>query len=154
MGDPQKQILHEAGIVQTRVPVCKGDVVLWRSDLLHCGAPPIGASEYFRQVVYVCCLPAELTPEEVYPLKIQAYRELQTSSHWPNREEWFNPNKRVHQLDRIRPYFISPPSLTLRQQQLHGLVRYPPKAESIQPVAKPLVLATDGTFHFGEATKI
>ena len=147
MGDPQMRILREAGIESTRIPVRKGDVVLWRSDLLHCGAPPLGARPTFRQVLYVCCLPAALTPDEVYPQKLQAYRELQTGSHWPNREEWFKPNKRVHQLDKIRPYFAAPLVLSTRQQQLHGLVRYP-KTESTRPTVLPFAVAADGSLHF------
>jgi len=67
-------------------------VILWRSDLVHKGAPPIGARDKFRAVVYVCMLPAALTPDEVYPDKLRAYEQLETGSHWPNREEWFKQN--------------------------------------------------------------
>lgn len=71
-----------------RVPVNAGDVVLWRSDLAHCGAAPIGAREGFRAVVYVCCLPAALTPAEFIEKKQRAYPALATSNHWPSQENW------------------------------------------------------------------
>ena len=31
-----------------------GDVILWRSDLVHCGAPPVGQRPGFRAVSYTC----------------------------------------------------------------------------------------------------
>ena len=50
-----------------------GDVILWRSDLVHCGAPPIGARKGFRAVSYTCMLPSALTPDDVYPRKLVEY---------------------------------------------------------------------------------
>jgi hypothetical protein len=94
--EAQKQVLLEAGIRNTRVPVRKGDVVLWRSDLLHCGAPPLGACDTFRGVVYICQLPAELTHHSVYADKALAYHRLETSTHWPTKEEWFKLNPKRH----------------------------------------------------------
>jgi hypothetical protein len=66
-------------------------------------------------------LPAALTSDDVYQQKELAYEELQTGSHWPNREEWFQARKEA---SGMRPYFKTPPQLSLRQQQLYGLVRY------------------------------
>lgn len=119
--DKEKQLLERKGIRAIRVPVKRGDVILWRSDLCHNGAPPLGARENFRVVVYICCLPAVLTPEAVYAQKWRAYKQLETGSHWPNREEWFEPRRR--NLD-IQPFFKAPPELTLRQKELYGLVKY------------------------------
>jgi len=112
--------LESKGIRPKRVPVQRGDVILWRSDLVHKGAPPIGRRDNFRAVVYICMLPAALTPESVYKDKLRAYKRIETGSHWPNREEWFKPRRGSAQT----PYFRKPPSLTLRQQELYGLVRY------------------------------
>merc|ERR1711972_456228 len=66
-------------------------------------------------------LPAALTPEIVYKEKQLAYEQLQTGSHWPNREEWFSARNAI---PGVRPYFKKLPQLSLRQQQLYGLVRY------------------------------
>lgn len=121
--DADKDTLRDAGIAPRRVPVSKGDVVLFRSDLCHCGAPPIGARPGFRAVVYVCCLPASLTSDSTYPDKLRGYEQLETGSHWPTREEWFVAQRR-HEALAVRPLFRSPPELTVRQQELYGLRRY------------------------------
>lgn len=117
----EREWLQSQGYEPKRVPVNRGDVILWRSDLIHKGAPPIGRRDNFRAVVYICMLPAALTPEGAYKEKELAYEQLQTGSHWPNREEWFQSKSQVAGL---RPYFKKPPQLSLRQQQLYGLVRY------------------------------
>jgi len=124
LNESMKDVLRAKGIAPVRVPVNKGDVVLWRSDLVHCGAPPVGARENFRAVVYVCCLPALLTPASTYPLKELAYHQLETGCHWPCREEWFKVVPKRHNIGAIRPYFSKPPPLTAKQRKLHGLDRY------------------------------
>jgi len=122
LNENEKQFLNDHGVQPVRVPVRKGDVVLWRSDVAHKGAPPIGKRDNFRGVVYICMLPAVLTPEEVYEQKQQAYQKLETGSHWPCQEEWFSPRK-APQFD-LQPYFRKPPALTERQSLLYGLRRY------------------------------
>lgn len=121
LDEREMEWLQSKGYEPKRVPVNRGDVILWRSDLVHKGAPPIGRRDNFRAVVYVCMLPAALTPEYVYKEKELAYQELQTGSHYPNREEWFEART---QMASVRPYFKKPPQLSRRQQQLYGLVRY------------------------------
>ena len=122
LNSKMKDVLHSKGIAQTRVPVKKGDVVLWRSDLAHCGAPPVGVRGGFRAVIYVCCLPASLTPKATYPLKLQSYQRMETGCHWPCREEWFKAVPKRH--GGAIPYFEKPPPLTGRQRLLHGIDRY------------------------------
>mmetsp|Transcript_85964 Transcript_85964/g.227914 ORF Transcript_85964/g.227914 Transcript_85964/m.227914 type:complete len:395 (+) Transcript_85964:98-1282(+) len=134
--DADKDVLRAAGIAPRRVPVCKGDVILFRSDLCHCGASPIGARPGFRAVVYVCCLPASLTPESTYPEKLRAYEQLETGSHWPTREEWFVAQRR-HEALAVRPFFRAPPELTVRQQELYGLQRYEQAPRAPLSVATP-----------------
>lgn len=123
--ESDKETLFAAGIAPLRVPVNRGDVILWRSDVCHCGAPPLGVRDNFRAVVYVCCLPAVLTSEATYRQKRRAYDELQTGSHWPSREEWFKPSKRhEQQMQVVRPYWRDSPQLSQRQMELYGLTRY------------------------------
>lgn len=121
LDEKEREWLQSQGFEPKRVPVNRGDVILWRSDLVHKGAPPIGRRDNFRAVVYICMLPAVLTPESVYRDKQIAYEQIQTGCHWPNREEWFQTRKEA---SGMRPYFKKPPQLSLRQQQLYGLVRY------------------------------
>lgn len=125
LDDAEKAYLESQGIEPLRVPVKKGTVILWRSDLVHKGAPPIGRRVNFRGVVYVCMMPAALTPEDVYAQKRQAYAQLLTSSHWPCFEEWFSPGRSDRERGDLKPFFRQPPSLTPRQRLLYGLDRYP-----------------------------
>eukprot|EP00928_Gymnodinium_smaydae_P039203 TRINITY_DN26824_c0_g1_i1.p1 TRINITY_DN26824_c0_g1~~TRINITY_DN26824_c0_g1_i1.p1 ORF type:complete len:459 (-),score=58.17 TRINITY_DN26824_c0_g1_i1:278-1654(-) len=118
----EKAWLEEMGIRPLRVPVNKGDVILWRSDLVHKGTPPIGRRDNFRAVVYICMMPAALTPEHVYLEKQRAFDQLQTGSHWPCEEEWFS--SRDPPRFALLPYYRAPPELTARQRLLYGLDRY------------------------------
>eukprot|EP00933_Yihiella_yeosuensis_P061720 TRINITY_DN64548_c0_g1_i1.p1 TRINITY_DN64548_c0_g1~~TRINITY_DN64548_c0_g1_i1.p1 ORF type:complete len:366 (+),score=65.54 TRINITY_DN64548_c0_g1_i1:79-1176(+) len=133
LDDNEKDFLAAEGIQPLRVPVKKGDVILFRSDLAHKGALPIGRRDNFRAVVYICMLPAALTPEDAYEAKQQAYLQLETGGHWPCREEWFVP--RQTKID-IKPYFKSLPHLTARQRLLYGLDRYEQSAEASPPAQK------------------
>jgi hypothetical protein len=123
MSENEMDTLRGYGIEPRRVPVKKGDMILWRSDVAHCGAPPLGRCDTYRVVSYICCLPAALTPEPVYEQKLEAYKRLETGSHYPSREEWFEETDR-HKKVAWGKYFTQPPRLTLRQRQLYGLVRY------------------------------
>jgi len=138
LNDGEKAFLEERGIRPVRVPVKRGDVILWRSDLAHKGAPPVGQRDSFRAVVYMCMLPAALTPEHVYVEKQRAYEQLQTGSHWPCMEEWFSPRQEP-QFD-LRPFFRAPPALTARQRLLYGLDRYEsPQLGEVIPVGASVV---------------
>lgn len=126
LSDTEKDLLRSKGIEAQRVPVRRGDVILFRSDLAHCGASPIGCRKGFRAVVYVCMLPAVLTPEHVYREKQRAYEQLETGSHWPNQEEWFVERRSAG--FPATSFWKTPPKLTYRQRLLYGLDRYTPEA--------------------------
>lgn len=124
LSDADKKTLEEAGCKATRVPVSRGDVILFRSDLAHAGASPIGVRKNFRAVAYICMLPASLTPPSLYPKKRKAYEQLATGSHWPTKEEWFYANRWTDQGFVPQKFFERLPLLNQRQQQLYGLLRY------------------------------
>jgi len=126
--DDDKELLQSHGLKQLRVPVKRGDVILWRSDVCHCGAPPLGRCDTYRGVAYICCLPAALTPEAIYAQKRRAFKELATGCHYPNREEWFEETAK-HMRLAWKPYFKAPPSLSLRQAELYGLRHYAAKKD-------------------------
>jgi len=121
LSEEGKASLRAAGFTRQRIPVQHGDVVLWRSDLVHCAGSPIGARSNFRAAVYVCMLPAQLTPDSLYGKKELAYRRLTTGSHWPNKEEWFRHRKGPVE---FQPFFSKPPVLSGRLQELYGIRRY------------------------------
>mmetsp|Transcript_100533 Transcript_100533/g.174553 ORF Transcript_100533/g.174553 Transcript_100533/m.174553 type:complete len:936 (+) Transcript_100533:57-2864(+) len=136
LSDQERQFLQHHDIQPRRVPVKKGDVILWRSDVAHCGGPPLGRCDSYRLVAYICCLPAALTPEGVYEQKQIAYEQLETGGHWTNREEWFKARSN-HQCISWQKYFDKPPDLTVRQRQLYGLDRYESQAQGeICPVCQ------------------
>mmetsp|Transcript_44408 Transcript_44408/g.102610 ORF Transcript_44408/g.102610 Transcript_44408/m.102610 type:complete len:585 (+) Transcript_44408:73-1827(+) len=130
--EQEKDYLQEQGIQPVRVPVGRGDVVLWRSDVAHKGAPPIGRHDTFRGVVYICMLPAALTPQDVYTQKRRAYEQLETGSHWPCREEWFVPGREPR--FTLRPFFNKPPELSPRLRLLYGLEHYGSPPQPLAPM--------------------
>lgn len=117
--------LKAFGCAPHRIPVNRGDVILWRSDLVHAGADPVGVRPSFRAVVYVCMMPSQMTPEALYPKKRLAYEKLETGSHWPTKEEWFRREGWFSYNFKARCFFKSPPQLTNRLQELYGLRHYP-----------------------------
>jgi hypothetical protein len=124
LSDDNKAALEKAGCKLLRVPVKRGDVVLWRSDLAHAGGSPIGRRPGFRAVVYICMMPAALTPKAVYAKKREAYDRLETGSHWPTKETWFRPGRFSNRGFSPQPFFTSPPALSERLKELYGLREY------------------------------
>ena len=118
--DAELVSLRDAGLEMRRVPVKAGDVILWRSDLAHAGALPIGERTSFRAVAYTAMLPACLTPPTVWQAKREAYLLGHTSDHAPRRECWHAAKGTAWD----REYAWTPPSLTARQEELYGLRPY------------------------------
>ena len=133
--------LERRGYTPRRVPVQRGDVILWRSDLVHCGAAPRGETPHFRAVSYTCMLPAALTPRYVAQRKLDEYWSGLSGDHRPNcrMPHISQPKKRgqggKHQTIKgqevVAPaqatssYFPGGlPRLTWRQAELYGLVPY------------------------------
>jgi hypothetical protein len=136
--DGELNDLRSRGYSAKRVPANAGDVILWRSDLCHCGAPPIGLRPGFRAVSYTCMLPAKMTPKDVFDHKLSEYFSGLSGDHRPNvtmqhlsvpkksskhktkkGEEVTNPTMATGR------YFPSGlPQLTWRQAELYGLVKY------------------------------
>eukprot|EP00928_Gymnodinium_smaydae_P002095 TRINITY_DN10734_c0_g2_i2.p1 TRINITY_DN10734_c0_g2~~TRINITY_DN10734_c0_g2_i2.p1 ORF type:complete len:744 (+),score=66.36 TRINITY_DN10734_c0_g2_i2:104-2335(+) len=138
----ERVLLVNNGIKCHRVPVRQGDVILWRSDVVHCWAPPADQCKDHSVVAYVTCTPAEITPEDVYDLKKLAGHLMHTGTHWPNWEEWIE-TKRDNAF-ACMPFFRAPPRLTLRQRQLYGLLRYPSLGTSRFEAGEP--------YEFGKTT--
>lgn len=117
-----QRLLEEMCLEYERVYLKKGDMILWRSDLVHAALPPTGRTSRFRAVGYTSMQPASLTPASVYEEKMSAYKQRQTGDHSPHVESWHshrqdNPNH--------RPAFrTSPPLVTRRLAELYGLLPY------------------------------
>ena len=119
------------GLQPRRVYLNKGDVVVWRSDLVHAALPPSGLTPRFRAVAYTSMQPAALTPAAVLAEKMRAYKQRETGDHRPHAESWHShrrPGNPHH-----RPSFrTSPPLVSRRLAELYGLVRYVDTAEAYE----------------------
>ena len=138
--DAEVDELRSLGYTPQRVPVNAGDVILWRSDLCHCGAKPIGLRPGFRAVSYTCMMPASLTTNDVWAHKWTEFVSGLSGDHRPNVSlpHLSVPKKKTgkHKTQKGQEletptmattgrYFASGlPQLTWRQAELYGLVPY------------------------------
>jgi len=117
----------------THVYVKAGDVIVWRSDLLHAAVPPGPNSTRFRAVGYFSMQPACWTPNypKVHPEKIQAYKHGMTGDHrafvesWHVHKRWTKRKKNGGIEHKQRPYYrLGPPQISIRLAELYGLIPY------------------------------
>uniref|UniRef100_A0A7S3WHZ1 Uncharacterized protein n=1 Tax=Emiliania huxleyi TaxID=2903 RepID=A0A7S3WHZ1_EMIHU len=133
--DADLAALRAAGLSPRRVPVSRGDVILWRSDLAHAAAPPAAECRTFRAVAYASMRPASMTPRRVARLKVEAYQTAATGDHNPSREHWHAPPAAASDgTPRFAHFFADgPPKLTARQAELCGLVAYEGVTKGVGP---------------------
>lgn len=147
--DDELNMLETLGLQAKKVPVKAGDVILWRSDLVHCGLGPSLPyySTGFRAVSYTAMIPAAMSmQQDVYQRKLEEYLTMATGDHRPNvkSRHFAQPKKEKSQgrtgiggtgngkndddshvkLARGKYFSDGPPVLTLRQAELYGLVPY------------------------------
>jgi len=157
--DADLAALRAAGLSPRRVPVSRGDVILWRSDLAHAAAPPAAECRTFRAVAYASMRPAGMTPRRVarlkveacqaqsrglsvtlgdsrvFRLQVEAYQTAATGDHNPSREHWHAPPAAASGgTPRFAHFFAGgPPKLTARQAELCGLVAYEGVTKGVGP---------------------
>lgn len=120
--DEIRRLKDDKNLECQRLYLQKGDVILWRSDLVHAAIPPTGFTQRFRAVGYMSMQPASLTPSTVYSEKINAYKQRQTGDHRPHVESWHSHRQ---ENSYHRPaYRTSPPLVTRRLAELYGLLSY------------------------------
>jgi len=137
-----------------RVAVERGDVILWRSDLVHKYDAPDdeevlasgngvdsevpGVASHLRSAVFVSIAPAALTTESAYDAKMSAYQRLDTNPAGSLPCDEFSQNDNAifggsaagvgsvvqPPLSKACKFYAVPPPLTERQAQLFGLLRY------------------------------
>ena len=68
-----------------------GSLVLWDSRTIHCGTEPESRRlvPNYRCVVYVCYTPRILASDSILNKKINAWKTLRTTSHWPHKLKLF-----------------------------------------------------------------
>jgi hypothetical protein len=121
------RLVNEFGCRPARVYLRRGEVLLWRSDLVHAPQLPSGATTRFRAVSYCSAQPACLTPSAVLNEKLLAYKQRQTGDHRVSVESWHSHRRSLNRPPSLvhRSYYrTSPPLVTVRQAQLFGLIPY------------------------------
>jgi len=107
--------IKKAGLAPIKVCCGPGDFVLWDSRTIHCNAPartsrPLPDDGSLlpprRIVAYVCMTPASRLRPNILSNRIQAYKNGDTTSHWP--EEVFTPSVRKNASNKD----YEPPKLT------------------------------------------
>jgi hypothetical protein len=129
------QGLKDRDLTAEHIYAKAGDVILWRSDLVHAAVPPTCDCRNFRAVGYFSMSPACWTPAypHVWKEKLDAYRWFKTGDHRAFVESWHDHKRSSCKTEEIesqilcrqRPYFrYSPPWVTVRLAQLYGLLPY------------------------------
>lgn len=79
------------GCTKTNIKCPAGSMVLWDSRTIHCGKEPEPTRTQFnyRCVVYVCYTPRNLASVSMLNKKIDAWKNLRTTSHWPHKPKLF-----------------------------------------------------------------
>lgn len=79
------------GCVRKNIKCPAGSLVLWDSRTIHCGKEPDIArtKPNYRCVVYVCYTPRSKATSSAINKKIDAWKDLRTTSHWPHKPKLF-----------------------------------------------------------------
>jgi hypothetical protein len=111
-----KKLLKERGMHRVDVPYRAGDMVLWRSDLVHSGrAPSVNIDithANMRMVAYVCMTPRSAIywdPEAMLAQKRHAFYNGIQTTHWPH-DQRNTEGKPVTKMDLFeRPKYLPDP---------------------------------------------
>ena len=138
-----ESIQNRYGITPEHVYAKAGDVIIWRSDLIHAAIPPGPSCRNMRAVGYVSMSPTSWSEEfddggKLLNEKFNSYKWGKTGDHRSFVESWHdhkrncsnNTNAYAEEtvnwvLTRQRPYYrYCPPRITKRLAELYGLIRY------------------------------
>lgn len=118
-----QQWAEERGLSTKSVFLRKGDVLVWRSDIVYStdAAPShVSGAPCCSAYAYSAMKPAKFSSSPRLSEKMEAYKQRQTGDWRIDEENWF-----TGQIPFSRPFFrAGPPLLTHRQAELYGLVAY------------------------------
>lgn len=85
------------GCIKKNIKCPAGSLVLWDSRTIHCGKEPEKTREIanHRCVAYICYTPRNLATKNVLKKKINAWKNLRTTTHWPHKPKLFSVNPRT-----------------------------------------------------------
>ena len=120
--DKEIKFYTDKGCQPIKILCGKGDLVLWDSRLIHCGAESIKGrlQENFRCVIYLTYLPREGTSEANLKKKRKAFNEMRTTKHNPCKSLLFAKNPRTYDGELPSITQIDPPVLTELGKRLAG----------------------------------
>lgn len=129
MNPAQLKFLHEKGFRMIRVPVNRGDFILWNSALVHASAKPCKTADpmMHRMHIFISMAPA-MWSEKEQQTRQKAYDEGRVSKHSADKIRLFDKTPRIFNSDQKKQLdeCVIPKStpMTLEEKQLHGLVPY------------------------------
>lgn len=115
---------EEKQCAQRCVACPAGSLVLWDSRTMHCGIEAMADREggpNERMAIYVCMVPRRRADPKQMRKKQDAFQQLRTTSHWPERAKLFGKFPRTygaHDLPNVTQ--IGPPKLTELGMKLAG----------------------------------
>ncbi len=126
----QVSFLRSKGLEMKRVPLKRGDMVLWDSRVVHSSSPyfatcPAGAQ---RIQIFACMLPVSRVPFEQRAVQMakrqKAYDDGVVSKHSPDLIRFFGKLPQTY--GKPQGHFVVPASvqMTLEEKRLHGLAPY------------------------------
>ncbi len=83
--------INTKGCVKNHIKCPGGSLVIWDSRTIHCGKEPepTRPQPNYRCVVYTCYTPRSRATPSSLNKKINAWRDLRTTSHWPHKPKLF-----------------------------------------------------------------
>jgi ectoine hydroxylase-related dioxygenase (phytanoyl-CoA dioxygenase family) len=135
MGPEHVAFLKSKGLEMKRVPLKRGDFVLWQSRLVHASAPycKTARPDSLRVQVFVSMAPAVRDDPKETAKRIEAYEKGVVSKHSADRIRLFGKTPRLYGKDdmELMKSLKVPPSAELSEEEklLHGLVPYPESEE-------------------------
>ncbi|GKY95253.1 hypothetical protein MPSEU_000487700 [Mayamaea pseudoterrestris] len=115
-------LTNDCHVNPTFLPMMRGDVLLFQSDMTLCENETLHVTPTFRPSFLCTIQPSKLTTPSVMARKVEAYRLRATGDHRPDEEICCTS---YHSHDHSRPFYrTSPPLVTVRQAKLYGLLPY------------------------------
>ncbi len=123
LDETEEQFYVERQCKYKKIKCPKGSMVFWDSRTIHCGVQPLKErkKENIRAVIYLCYAPKSSITESNLNKKIQAFKIMRTTNHWPCNPKLFSINPITH---GKTPPIITPidrPILTNTGRKLVGL---------------------------------
>lgn len=133
MKEKQLNFVKEQGLQMKRIPLKRGDMVLWDSRLIHYSAPYCSTApkDAHRVHIFACMCPvpdnSKLVEGEMKKRK-NAYETKRVSKHSPGKIRLFGAKPRLWN-DKDKEKFEKTPipesaKMTEEEQKLYGLINY------------------------------